>query len=43
MEVPQFEELFLCLEVIDKNIAKEIGDRYCSSAIKLVERWQEYI
>lgn len=38
MEVPQFEELFLCLEVIDKNIAKEISGLFADQKIKVEER-----
>ncbi|OTO14712.1 hypothetical protein A5875_003869 [Enterococcus sp. 3H8_DIV0648] len=38
MEVPQFEGLFLCLEVIDKNIAKKISGLFTGPKIKVEER-----
>lgn len=38
MEVPQFEGLFLCLKVIDKNIAKEIIGLFTGPKIKVEER-----
>ena len=38
MEVPQFEELFLCPKVIDKNIAKEIIGLFADQKIKVEER-----